>query len=237
MSDFNDLRFDFSEQDLRICEMPSVNVDFDMTNYLNSLEGVGHQSLLSMDNSSDDNLSLGSSSHSQTFSEEHYSDSTGIRMRTTHNSDSDSTKRVKRERNKVSASKYRQKKKEYVNGLEEEVSHLQHELADKCNRVSQLETENRMLKEQLSFMQKLFAIATNNPGASAFALSVVILFAFVIPFGFLGTANYATPPIPAGAHNRRILQNTPIEEVNCLGGFPAYTWDYCNSTCTFNELQ
>eukprot|EP00475_Leptophrys_vorax_P026274 TRINITY_DN3698_c0_g1_i1.p1 TRINITY_DN3698_c0_g1~~TRINITY_DN3698_c0_g1_i1.p1 ORF type:complete len:299 (+),score=70.08 TRINITY_DN3698_c0_g1_i1:298-1194(+) len=135
-----------------------------------------HSSELSLDHS-DDNLSLENSSANRSIHSHEEIDASSS------SSVVSDSKKLKRERNKVSASKYRAKKKEYVTGLEAEVEQLHQELSMKNSRMSALESENRLLKEQLSFMQKLFAIASNNPAAvSGIAMAFAILFAFVIPF-------------------------------------------------------
>jgi len=135
-------------------------------------------------NNSDDSLSVDNCSGSMTTQSHEDHDE----------SNSSDVKKQKRERNKASASKYRLKKKEYLNGLETEVEKLHMELTEKNGRVSALEAENRLLKEQLSFMQKMFAMASNNPGAvSGFAMAFVLLFAFIIPFNF--TTSSALYPV------------------------------------------
>lgn len=55
----------------------------------------------------------------------------------------------KRERNKVSAMKYRKRRKVYLDTLEKQVSDLN-------DTVSTLATENKMLQEQLSFFKSLY---------------------------------------------------------------------------------
>jgi hypothetical protein len=102
-----------------------------------------------------------------------------------------SSKKVKRERNKVSASKYRQKKKEYVQGLEVQVATLTTQLSQKESQVRSLEAENKLLKEQIGFLQKLFQSMSPNSSNSStvFTLGVVLLFAFILPFNFGGSSS------------------------------------------------
>jgi len=62
---------------------------------------------------------------------------------------------TKRERNKVSAAKYRQRRKVYIDGLEDHVRQLNEKLETQSKVITALKTENQMLKEQNSYLKKL----------------------------------------------------------------------------------
>jgi len=61
----------------------------------------------------------------------------------------------KRERNKVSAAKYRQRRKVYIDGLEEHVRQLNEQISAQNKTIETLKTENQMLKDQTSYLKKL----------------------------------------------------------------------------------
>jgi hypothetical protein len=65
------------------------------------------------------------------------------------------TQDEKRQRNKQSAAKYRQKKKTYVGDLEGQVKDLSQTLQYQNQTISSLQTENRVLKDQLSYLKSL----------------------------------------------------------------------------------
>jgi hypothetical protein len=65
------------------------------------------------------------------------------------------TQEEKRQRNKQSAAKYRQKKKDYVGDLEGQVKDLSQTLQYQNQTISSLQTENRVLKDQLSYLKSL----------------------------------------------------------------------------------
>jgi len=62
---------------------------------------------------------------------------------------------TKRERNKVSAAKYRQRRKVYIDGLEDHVRQLNEKLEAQSKIITTLKTENQMLKEQNNYLKKL----------------------------------------------------------------------------------
>jgi len=62
---------------------------------------------------------------------------------------------TKRERNKVSAAKYRQRRKVYIDGLEDHVRQLNEQLEAQSKTIASLKTENQMLKDQVSYLKKL----------------------------------------------------------------------------------
>jgi len=62
---------------------------------------------------------------------------------------------TKRERNKMSAAKYRQRRKVYIDGLEDHVRQLNEKLETQSKTITTLKTENQMLKEQNNYLKKL----------------------------------------------------------------------------------
>lgn len=67
----------------------------------------------------------------------------------------DSGKTTKRERNKVSAAKYRQRRKVYIDGLEDHVRQLTDQINSQNKIIETLKTENQMLKDQGAYLKKL----------------------------------------------------------------------------------
>jgi len=61
--------------------------------------------------------------------------------------------------NRLSADKYRKKRKTYVDSLENEVSLLGQSLAEKDQVIAALDAENQALKQQLSIWQRMSAMA------------------------------------------------------------------------------
>ncbi len=61
----------------------------------------------------------------------------------------------KRERNKISASKYRKRRKVYMKDLEQRLGSLDETVEQQRNEISVLSTENSVLRRQLSMLQKL----------------------------------------------------------------------------------
>jgi len=55
----------------------------------------------------------------------------------------------------VSAAKYRQRRKVYIDGLEDHVRQLNEKLENQSKVITALKTENQMLKEQNSYLKKL----------------------------------------------------------------------------------
>jgi len=75
----------------------------------------------------------------------------------------------KKERNRQSAVRYRQRRKVYVDSLEVKVKELTDDCHTKDNEIAALASENRQLKEQLGFIQKLvnFAAAKSSSSSSS----------------------------------------------------------------------
>jgi len=72
---------------------------------------------------------------------------------------------TKRERNKVSAAKYRQRRKVYIDGLEDQLRQLNEKLEAQSKMITALKTENQMLKEHTNYLKKLvesLSIAKNS---------------------------------------------------------------------------
>lgn len=62
---------------------------------------------------------------------------------------------TKRDRNKASASAYRKRRKIYLDTLESRVANLNDRLKEKDEQMAKVESENRVLKEQVSFLKRL----------------------------------------------------------------------------------
>jgi hypothetical protein len=73
----------------------------------------------------------------------------------------------KRQRNKLSASQYRKRRKMYLQSLESQVSSLNDNLSDQTDKLNELQTENKVLKEQLEFMKKLLNNNSSTPTSAA----------------------------------------------------------------------
>lgn len=74
----------------------------------------------------------------------------------------------KRERNKLSASMYRKRRKVYLDSLEGKVGELDHTISRQSETISRQAHENKMLKEQVGFLKKMLA-GLQNPLAAATA--------------------------------------------------------------------
>jgi len=95
----------------------------------------------------------------------------------------------KRERNKISATKYRQKKKLYVSELESKCNTLTGTVETLKSAVAALQSENKLLKEQMTFLKQLLQ-QRNGGGGMA-----------------MGAAPAPTPaPAPAPLQRRQLQQ-------------------------------
>jgi len=100
--------------------------------------------------------------------------------------DSDSDKKNKRERNRESAAKYRKKRKEHVNTLEDKVNNLTQLVTEKSTQIFALETENKQLKDQIGFLKRLFEMSTGGNGPKVAAFTLAIFGLFFVSFTYLG---------------------------------------------------
>lgn len=75
----------------------------------------------------------------------------------------------KRERNKLSASMYRKRRKVYLDSLEGKVGELDQTIAKQSETIARQAHENKVLKEQLSFLKKMMAGIKNPLGSSSSA--------------------------------------------------------------------
>ena len=113
----------------------------------------------------------------------------------------------KKERNRVSASKYRNKRKLHLESLEVKVQELSENVSQKESKIAALESENQLLKEQLGFLQQFLKNLSSNPKA-AFAGVALALFGFFILTSpsfslFPSQFEYSNPSITG--HGRRLL--------------------------------
>lgn len=69
----------------------------------------------------------------------------------------DMSRLSKSERNKLSASKYRKRRKKYLANLEAKVSTLEADVVSHENTITSIRSENSALKEQVAFLKKLLA--------------------------------------------------------------------------------
>ncbi|GAB5358636.1 hypothetical protein AAMO2058_000475700 [Amorphochlora amoebiformis] len=72
----------------------------------------------------------------------------------------------KRERNKISATKYRQKKKKYVSELESQCHNLTSTVESLKTTITALQSENKLLKEQMGFLKDLLQNRNTAPSSS-----------------------------------------------------------------------
>eukprot|EP00475_Leptophrys_vorax_P020670 TRINITY_DN2833_c0_g1_i1.p1 TRINITY_DN2833_c0_g1~~TRINITY_DN2833_c0_g1_i1.p1 ORF type:complete len:463 (+),score=92.87 TRINITY_DN2833_c0_g1_i1:129-1517(+) len=68
----------------------------------------------------------------------------------------------KKERNRLSAVRYRKKKKQFVDSLQEKVDQLERDISHKDIRIAALSNENAQLREQLGFVRQLLSFAGNS---------------------------------------------------------------------------
>ena len=82
-------------------------------------------------------------------------------------SDSDDESLSKRDRNKLSAAKYRKRRKAYVDTLETQLSNMEKKMASQTESITSLMSENKVLKEQLTFLKSLLSgkIPQVDPGS------------------------------------------------------------------------
>jgi len=130
------------------------------------------------------------------------------------------TQEEKRERNKQSAAKYRQKRKNYIGELEGQVKDLGHTLHDQTQTITALQTENKVLKDQLSYLKSLvdtlglggmlqFDLPKVGTTMAVFSVLSVLLVLFSSPLPAMGRTD--------GRFNRYLLQtnndsNSPLLE-------------------------
>lgn len=68
------------------------------------------------------------------------------------------SKQSKRDRNKISASKYRKRRKMYFDGLESKIAVLEGTVGEQTQTIEALHNSNQELKEQVMLFQKLFRL-------------------------------------------------------------------------------
>jgi len=112
----------------------------------------------------------------------------------------DASVKSKRERNKLSASKYRKRRKMLMKNLEESVSEMKEKLGEESRKLAAASSENQMLKKQLDFLKNFMRtrkldipkdfmnISSKNVAAPA-GLVLFALFSFVLLFQGLGAAS------------------------------------------------
>lgn len=84
-------------------------------------------------------------------------------------------KASKRERNKVSASAYRKRRKVYLDGLEHKVETLTSQVTQQSEQVTSLATENKMLREQLEYFKNMLSLKDfKMPSMSSFFPSLPV---------------------------------------------------------------
>ena len=139
----------------------------------------------------------------------------------------------KRERNKLSAAKYRKRRKVYLNSLEGKVQQMEKVMANKSAEVTALKEQNRslvskvsVLEEQLSFLKSLLGPAahsvvapvSSNGGVSksrgAFMFVLFAAFLLVLPFSSLKISTVpssAADPFDhsVNGHRGRIILSLP----------------------------
>ena len=112
------------------------------------------------DDSDSDSDSSDSSSSSSDSDSDADSSTSSTRRRTAASTSSASTPRrkplTKRERNKMSASAYRKRKKAHIAALHGVSDTLKTTVAQQSDLIESITNENKVLREQLSFIQKLF---------------------------------------------------------------------------------
>lgn len=128
----------------------------------------------------------------------------------------------KRERNKLSAAKYRKRRKVYMGALESKVSQMEKALAAKTAEASSLRQQNQtliskvsVLEEQLTFLKGLLGPAAKAaiPNSRARGTMMFVLFAaflLVLPFSFLQVSTESDPfDHSVSGHRGRIILSLP----------------------------
>jgi uncharacterized coiled-coil protein SlyX len=92
-------------------------------------------------------------------------------------SDDDVTPTCKRERNKQSAAKYRKRRKMYVVELEAKVAQLEARVSEQTSSLTGLQSENKAMKEQVTFLKKMLNIRNELPAVLPSAKKGAVVFA------------------------------------------------------------
>lgn len=130
--------------------------------------------------------------------------------------DADLAHLSKKERNRISAARYRKRRKNYVGQLEEKASALENTVSAHATTISALQTENGVLREQVAFLKKLLGQAAGpdaglsvSTGAKRAGVVMFVLFTC-----FLFTAPGAHEPDKVRvAGGRQILCQKPPSNV------------------------
>lgn len=110
----------------------------------------------------------------------------------------------RRARNKRAASKYRQKKKMYVQELERKCQQLNDTVGTLKTAVTKLQAENKLLKEQMSFLKQL--VQTRNGGPPSSTHQTV--------------APRPVPAVPAGILSPITTPGRDVDSMPQLGSSP-----------------
>lgn len=127
----------------------------------------------------------------------------------------------KRERNKMSAAKYRKRRKMYVVTLEEKVVQLENKVSKQTDQLATVTSENKALKEQVAFLKKLMAVhgAVKVPGASKAGAVLFVLFScFLISAPVWET--YQDGAAKSLASLQALPANVPLNSNNVDADFP-----------------
>jgi len=140
--------------------------------------------------------------------------------------------KTKREKNKLSAAKYRNRRKLYLDGLTDKLKTLTEECNAQSKIIAALKIENKMLKDQLAYLKKLvdsfrgipYTPATARagiPNVRAGTVGTVVLFVFLAFFLLFapvhGPSNLSALPL---RHSRALLEVNDTEPV-----FPSVVFD------------
>jgi len=108
----------------------------------------------------------------------------------------------KRERNKISASKYRKRRKMYVDSLEDKLNAVEKKCSAQVDQITSLSTENKVLKEQLTFFKNLLkgnpaaaGVGANHKSHTGSALMFVLFSCFLFCSGSMWPTFHASQPL------------------------------------------
>lgn len=101
----------------------------------------------------------------------------------------------KRERNKISASKYRKRRKMYVDSLEAKLQALERKCAQQNDLITSLQSENKVMKEQVSFLQGLVSGKPGNKTKGATMMFVLFSCFLFCSTGSMWSKYHASQPL------------------------------------------
>jgi len=135
------------------------------------------------------------------------------------------SRRLRQENNKRAAARYRAKRKNYVNELEQKVENLTQALDRKETEVAKLQNKNSALSKQIDFFKNLLG---KNPGAKAqFAMQMFVC-VVAVALGVVVTTG-ADHGMPMSHHRTLLSVDTGYE--SCIWSAPLWAQSVWGTGC------